>query len=395
MTKPKLLHLKKNEERRILAGHLWIYSNEIDPKFTPLKNFTAGDLVEIETHNYKSLGIGYINPNNLLCARLLNRRICAIDQDFFATKIKSALAIREQCFDLPYYRLIFSESDFLPGLIVDRFNDILVLQLNTAGMYRFKTVILDALVAGLNPRAIVIKNSRRASQLEGVPLEAEIAYGTLPPEITVEENGIKFVTDILHGQKTGWFFDQRINRAQLWRYVKNKSVLDVFSYAGAFGVSAAKHGATKVTCIDSSEKALELTRKNAALNEVSSLMQTQTGDAFSALEQLGKDKELFDVVVLDPPAFIKKQKDIKSGTEAYLHLHEAALKILFPAGILLTTSCSLHLSRDLLLDVLRKAAVNCRRNVRVLEQLHQAPDHPVHPAIAETNYLKGFIVHIG
>ncbi len=393
MQKLKTLILKKNEDRRILAGHLWIYSNEIDPKFTPLKNFTAGDLVEIESYNHKTLGIGYINPNTLLCARILNRTRCVIDQNFFAEKIKAALTVRERCFSEPYYRLVFSEGDFLPGLIIDRFNDIFVIQLNTAGMYRCKSFIIDVLVAEFNPHAIVIKNSGIA-QLEGLSLEVEIAYGALPPKINVVENGLQFVTEIEHGQKTGWFFDQRANRAAIWRYVKNKRVLDVFSYVGAFGVGAAAHGAKEAICIDSSEKALTLTHENAALNNVAPLVHTKAADAFAALKQLAESQELFDVIILDPPAFIKKQKDLKMGTEAYLRLHELALKILAPDGILCTTSCSLHFTRDLLLDVIRKAALYAKRETRILEQLHQAADHPLHPAIAETNYLKGFIVQL-
>lgn len=393
MQKPKTLILKKDEDRRILAGHLWIYSNEIDSKFTPLKNFTAGDLVAIKSHNHKTLGIGYINPNTLLCARILNRTCCAIDQNFFATRIKSALAVRERCFSIPYYRLVFSEADFLPGLIIDRFNDIFVLQLNTAGIYRCKSFIVAALITAFNPRAIVIKNSGIA-QLEGISLEIEIAYGTLPPKVQVMENGLQFLMEIAAGQKTGWFFDQRMNRAAIWRYVKNKRVLDVFSYVGAFGVGAAVHGAKEVICIDSSEKALALTRENAALNNVASLVQTHTMDAFAALKQMAENQETFDVIILDPPAFIKKQKDLKTGTEAYLRLHELALKILAPAGILCTTSCSLHFTRDLLLDAVRKTALFAKREARIVEQLHQAPDHPLHSAIAETNYLKGFIAQL-
>lgn len=391
MPKLKSLLLKKNEERRILAGHLWIYSNEIDPKFTPLKNFTAGDLVKIEAYNHKTLGIGYVNPNTLLCARILNRSLCPIDQNFFAAKIKQALAVREQCFAEPYYRLIFSEADFLPGLIIDRFNDIFVIQLNTAGINRCKSLILDALITEFNPRAIVIKNSGTA-QLEGASLEVEIAYGTLPAAINVEENGLQFVVAIVHGQKTGWFYDQRANRTAIWRYVKKQRVLDVFSYVGAFGVGAAKHGAKEVVCVDSSEPALALTRENATRNNVSSIVQTKAIDAFAALKEIKASQEFFDVIILDPPAFIKKQKDLKTGMEAYLRLHELALKILAPRGILCTTSCSLHLSRDLLLDIVRKAALNSGYEIRILEQLHQSSDHPLHPAITETNYLKGFII---
>jgi len=393
MTSFKPLYLKKHEERRIVAEHLWIYSNEIDPKFTPLKNFTAGDLVEIKAYNHKTLGIGYINPHNLLCARILSREVCAIDQDFFRARIMRALSLRERLFASPYYRLVFSEGDFLPGLIIDRFRDIFISQLNTAGITRFKEIIISVLQTQFAPRAIVIKNSGTACALEGVPQGAEVVYGSLPELIAVEENGINFVCDVLHGQKTGWFFDQRANRWRILQYVKNQRVLDVFSYVGAFGVAAAAHGAKQVMCIDSSKSALNLVRKNAELNQVVSAVTTYEEDAMLALKTLHENKELFEVIILDPPAFIKKQKDLNSGRDAYWRLHELALKILAPQGILCTTSCSLHFSQDLLLDAVRRAALGAKCDLRVLEQLHQAQDHPVHPAIPETNYLKGFILN--
>jgi len=387
----KSVYLKKNEERRILAGHLWIYSNEIDVKRTPLKNFSCGELVEIKSSQNKTLGIGYINPHNLLCVRLLSRKLCTIDSNFFLAKIERALAVRERSFPAPNYRLIFSEGDFLPGLIVDRYRDILVVQLNTMGMEQLKQPILEALIAKLNPRAIVIKNSATACALEGVSAVAAVVYGDLPEIVTLEENAIQFNVDILRGQKTGWFFDQRANRARLYNYVRNQRVLDVFSYVGAFGVGAAVHGAKQVVCVDASETALTLARRNAALNHVAPLVTTQAQDAFHALKTLHEDRELFDVIILDPPAFIKKQKDLKTGMEAYLRLHELALQILAPMGILCTTSCSLHLTRDLLLDLVRQAGLNTKCALQVLEQLHQGADHPIHPAIVETNYLKGFI----
>ncbi len=389
----KTLILKKNEERRLLAGHLWVYSNEIDIKLSPLKDFTAGEIVEIRTARDKILGIGYINPRTLLSARLLTSDpSTAIDVDFFAKRIKQALLLREMCFTRPFYRLIFSESDLLPGLIVDRFNSTLVVQLNTAGMENLKELIIEALITVVQPKAILLRNNSSIRTTEGLPIYIEVAYGAPEELAALEENEISFNAPIKTGQKTGWFYDQRINRARLIPYIKNKTVLDVFSYCGAFGITAAVNHAKHVTCIDSSEFALEQLRQNAALNNVSDKITTECADAFAALKDLQLAEQLFDVIILDPPAFIKRQKDITTGTEAYLRLHRAAFRVLKPNGILVTTSCSLHLSRDMLLDILRRAMLAEKRQMVVIEQLHQAQDHPVHPAIIETNYLKGFIL---
>lgn len=389
----KTLILKKNEERRLLAGHLWVYSNEIDCETSPLKNFTPGEIVEIRAANNKFLGKGYINPHTLLCARLLSSDPkTTIDVDFFITKIEDALRRREMCFTQPSYRLIFSESDLLPGLIVDRFDSTLVVQLNTAGMENLKEIIIEALVKVIKPKAILLRNNSSMRTTEGLPSYIEAAHGEPEESVVIEENGITFNAPIKTGQKTGWFYDQRLNRIRLIPYVKDKNVLDVFSYCGAFGILAAVNQAKQITCIDSSETALEQLKQNAALNNVKDKTTTINADAFLALRELQLTKQLFDVVILDPPAFIKRQKDIAAGTEAYLRLHRTALRVLQKNGILLTTSCSLHLSRDMLLDILRKAALAEKRQIFIFEQLHQAQDHPIHPAIIETNYLKGFIL---
>lgn len=386
------LILKKNEERRLLAGHLWIYSNEIDPKFSPLKSFKPGEIIEIRTSHHKMLGNGYINPNNLLCARLLSSNSQEkIDLDFFVTRINQALLRREACFSKPFYRLIYSESDQLPGVIVDRFDATLVVQLNTAGMENLKDILVAALIQTIKPTAILLRNNGTIRTTENLPSYVEAAYGEPPEQLTLEENGITFTAAIKTGQKTGWFYDQRYNRSRLASYVKNKNVLDVFSYSGSFGITAAVHGATSVTCIDSSEPALEQVKQNAELNQVTDEITTICADAFAALEELQVAGKSFGLIILDPPAFIKRHKDIATGTEAYLRLHRLALRLLEPNGILFTTSCSLHLSRDMLLDVLRQAMLKEKRPLVVIEQLHQAQDHPVHPAIMETNYLKGFI----
>lgn len=387
--------LKKNEERRLLAGHLWVYSNEIDTKISPLKNFQPGELVTIKTSHNQSLGVGYINPNTLLCARLLTHNSNEkIDCAFFIARIKQALALRELCFDKPFYRLIFSESDQLPGLVVDRFDDVLVVQINTAGMENLKELIVEALVQVIKPNAILWHNKSSVRTTENLPVYIEAAYGNPPEQVELEENNIRFVAAIKEGQKTGWFYDQRNNRARLIPYVKNKNILDVFSYSGSFGINAAVHGAQNITCVDASEFALNQIKQNAKLNNISTKIETICADAFQALKDLHKTQKSFDTIILDPPAFIKRRKDIETGVNAYLRLHRLALKILRPAGILVTTSCSLHLSRDMLLDALRQATLQEKRSAIIIEQLHQAQDHPVHPTISETDYLKGFIAKI-
>lgn len=391
----KTIILKKNEERRLLAGHLWIYSNEIDTKITKLRDFVPGELVYIKNSQNKNLGLGYINPHTLLCVRLLTSDINqVINREFFSAKIQQALLLRQACFAKPFYRLIFSESDYLSGLVVDRFGDVLVAQFNTFGIENLKNVILEALIEVLKPKAIWLRNNSSIRTTETLPSYIELAYGSSDDSIEFEENNIRFIVPIKEGQKTGWFYDQRNNRTRLAPYVNNKSVLDIFSYSGSFGINAAMYGASQVTCIDASEFAIDQIKQNALLNDVVDKVDVICSDAFAALKELHTKQTLFDVIVLDPPAFIKRRKDIDIGTNAYLRAHRAALKLLKPNGVLLTTSCSMHLPAEALLDVLRLAALQENRQAVVIEQLHQSQDHPVHPAITETNYLKGFIVYI-
>lgn len=388
------LKLKKNEERRLLAGHVWIYSNEIDVAKTALKNFQPGDLVAVETQAGKKLGIAYVNPNTLLCARLLTRdSACVIDKNFFLHQLERALALRQICFSAPYYRLVFGESDGLPGLVIDRYEQIFVVQITTAGMEKLKTLVLDALIELFQPAGIVWRNDTSARKLEQLPLYVEVAYGKVPDLVTLEENKVKFVTSVTEGQKTGWFYDQRANRARLPQYVKEKRILDIFSYIGGWGIQAAVLGAREVVCLDASEKAIALIHENAKLNKVTDKISVVPQDAFVALKEMATTgKEKYAVIILDPPAFIKRMKDQKEGTIAYQRIHELALRLLQPGGLLFTTSCSMHLSREQLLTVVRRAYETHHRPARIIEQLHQAQDHPIHPAIKETEYLKGFLI---
>lgn len=389
------LYLKKKCERRLHGGHLWVYSNEVDTKKSPLQNFTSGQEIIIKDYADNTLGRGYINPHSLITARLLSYdQNAKFDTNFFIERLQTALKLREQLFIKPYYRLIYGEGDGLPGLIIDRYADILVMQINTAGMEQKLPLILEATQQLINPKAILLRNDSTMRQLEGLPSYINFAYGDAAKEVIMEENGIKFLALLQEGQKTGWFYDHRDNRAKLQKYVHNKDVLDVFSYLGGWGIQAAAFGAKKVVCLDSSEKAIATVQHNAELNGLSDKIITYCADAFSRLSEFIKKNELFDVIILDPPAFIKRKKDQTEGLLAYRRINELAIKLLKSGGTLFTASCSMHLASEELVDILRRCARKLNRPIQIIEQGHQAPDHPIHPAIAETNYLKLIIARI-
>jgi 23S rRNA (cytosine1962-C5)-methyltransferase len=387
----KPIKLKKDADRRIKAGHLWIFSNDIDTQHSPLKNYQAGDLVRIETAFGTTLAIGYINPHCLLCVRVLTLNAQdKIDTDFFVRKMQNALSKRALLFNQPYYRAIFGEADRLPGLVIDRFDQTIVMQINTAGMENLKPLLIEAAEKVFQPNNIVLKCDSTERTNEGLEHYSEIAKGDVSTPVLIQENNCTYEIDLLNAQKTGWFYDHRLNRARIATYCKDKAVLDVFSYCGAFTLPAAKM-ATSVIAIDRSDSALTQLQKNAALNGIDNIT-TRCGDAAERMQQLINENQKFDVVVLDPPALIKRKKDIPVGEKHYQKLNELALKLLNNNGVLLSASCSMHLSAESLLNCLRRAGIATKKEISVLEQLHQGPDHPIHPAIPETNYLKGFIV---
>lgn len=389
------LVLKKNEERRLRSGHLWIYSNEVDTRQTALSEFTAGELVEVLDSQKKSLGYAYVNPNTLICARIMSRdKNQQVNSSLLVHRIQVALSLRERVYDKPFYRLVYGESDRLPGLVVDRFDDVLVVQLNTAGMECLREEVLGALDKVIKPRAIVLRNDASARSTEGLQPYTECALGTLPDEVLLEENQTRFVVPVLEGQKTGWFYDHRENRARMQRYVNGKRVLDVFSYVGGWGVQAAQAGASDVTCVDASATALDGVEYNARLNGCEGRVNAIEGDAFEALKALRAEREHYDVIIVDPPAFIKRKKDLRKGTEAYRRINQMAMQLLERDGILFSASCSYHLKRESLRDNLLAASRHLDRNMQIIEQGAQAMDHPVHPAIIETDYIKCFTCRI-
>jgi 23S rRNA (cytosine1962-C5)-methyltransferase len=390
----RTLRLRKNEEHRLRAGHLWVYSNEIDAAATPLTAFEPGELATLLDHRDRPLGTAYVNPHSLICARLLGRESGLLpDAAWFARRLETALALRKRLFERPFYRLVYGEGDGLPGLVVDRFDDILAVQLTTAGMERCKDSILAALRAVIGPATIVLRNDSPVRALEGLEPYVE-ALPAPPAHVLVEENGLRFELEPLTGQKTGWFCDHRLNRARLPAYVQGRRVLDVFSYSGAWGVQAAAGGARQVICIDESRAALDLLLHNARLNGMADRVEARHGEAFATLKALREAGETFDVVVLDPPAFIKRRKDKAAGTKAYQRINQLAMQLLGADGILISASCSFHLAADELRGALQQAAHHGERELQILEQGHQGPDHPIHPAIPETAYLKCFIARV-
>ncbi len=394
MTIQAFVRLKKGEDRRIRGGHPWIYSNEINVSLTPLKTFTAGEEVRIEAHDSTVLGNGYINPHSLIAVRMLTRNPDQhLDLHFFQQQLKEALSLRSLLFTKPYYRMVFGEADNLPGLVIDRFNQHIVVQINTAGMEQKQDVIIEALRSVLpDLQTILLRNDSSIREQEGLDTYIKAAYGTPPDEIIIEENNAQFAIPFCKGQKTGWFYDHRMNRARLKNYVENKTVLDVFSYLGGWGIQAATFGASQVDCIESSAFACDFIRKNAELNHVASNVNVICDDAFDAMKKLIQSGKKYDVVVLDPPAFVKKFKDKKEGLIAYQRANELALKLLTTNGILVSCSCSMHISMEDLTEILKRAAFRTQHNIQILERGHQGPDHPLHIAIPETDYLKAIFV---
>lgn len=386
------LRLKKHEEKRLLNGHLWIYSNEIDSQASPLSGFKPGELISIISYQGKCLGNGYINPHTLLCARLLTRDPAQIiDVDFFRAKIQKALQQRSSWFKKPFYRLIYGESDGLPGVVVDRFREYLVVQINTAGMENLKEIFLLALQKEISPIGVLWKNNSASRQIENLPLYAENAYGDFPEEILLEENGVEFSITPRTGQKTGWFYDHRDNRQLLTHFVKNQRVLDVFSYVGGWSIQAACFGAKEIWALDSSAAALKQLEHNARLNKVEDKIKTFDADAFTQLKNWYEAGQKFDVVIIDPPAFIKKRKDHAEGLAAYKKLNALAIQLLAKGGYLISASCSHHLTADELQKCILSTSLKSHREIQILKRGHQGADHPIHPAIPETEYLKCFI----
>lgn len=380
-----MITLKKGHDKRVRRGHLWVFSNEIaDP---PVSQLEPGQIHELEDAAGEFLGMVYANPASLITARILSHRKESIDRSFLQGRIDSALDLRDRLYpNGDVYRLVFGESDFLPGLVVDRYGSVLVVQSLTAGMDRLLGDVVEILVETLAPEGIYVRNDATIRSLEGIDLEKRVAYGSVPDKIVINSGGLRFPVDVPNGQKTGFYLDQERNRMMMQRFVSTgDTVLDLFSYSGAWGIHAAAAGASEVTAVDSSRGALALAEAASEMNGVADRFVTVKEPV---LEFLKKTQERWDIIVLDPPAFIKSRGALAEGRKGYIDLNRRALTKLRTGGLLVTCSCSHHLTPEDFEEILSIASRQSGRPLRILDVRGQAPDHPVLLSMPETRYLK-------
>lgn len=390
--------LKPHREESLQSGHLWIFSGALQQ---PPRWIETGGIVDVKSATGQFVARGYYNGQTDIAIRILTHDAEeAIDLDFFRQRIRRAAELR-QVFDPAQtnaYRLVNSEGDRLPGLIVDRYADLLVMQIHTAGMDRLRELIVDALMQETGVQGILLRNDSQARKREGLPVEEPvIAAGEVPAQIDILENGMQFIVDPWQGQKTGFFLDQRDKRAALRAYSRGKRILNCFSYSGGFSVSAALTSpATRATSVDVSAPAIELARQHFLLNGLDpELHEFLVADVFEYLEEAVRAGELFDVVVLDPPAFAKTQSARTQALKAYRRLNQSGMQVLRPGGILLTCSCTGVVGMDDLLGVLSSCSQRLRRPVQLLQTYSHSLDHPIHLAMSETAYLKAVFCRVG
>lgn len=378
------IHLKRT--KRINGGHLWVFSNEI---YESTRGYAPGSLVELFDRHESFLGTGYINPNSLISVRVLSRERAEINRDFFVKRMREAFDLRKRLFEgRDALRLLYSEGDYLPGLIADRYGKCIVLQFLTYGVESFKDMIIELVDEILDPDVIVLKNESRSRAIEGLPLYKELIKGSLDRLPVIEENGLSIEIDPFGGQKTGYFLDQKDNRRALRQYLKGGKGLDLFCYSGAWSLAAAMWGA-EVTGVDESERAIGQAKKNAVMNALQGRAAFVRDDVFSFLRRsVADNREKYDFIVLDPPAFVKSSAKMKEAVKAYREVNRLSMGLLKRGGLLVTSSCSYHLGREMFLEMLREASKDAQRGLRLLELRSQDRDHPVLLAMPETEYLK-------
>lgn len=387
------LRVKKGVESGVRAGTPWVFASDIIES-SELMLRPLGSLVQVETHKGERVGTGYYNSKSQIACRILTLVNEPIDEAFFASKLQAALRLRERIVDVPYYRLVHSEADGLPGLLIDRFGGVLVVQVGTAGMEALQPLWMPALQALLKPCTVILRNDAAARALEGLANTVEVLGEAVPPMLEVRENGATYFSDLAHGQKTGWFFDQRDNRRMIAALAPGKSLIDIYSHSGGFGVLAAKYGAAEVVMVDSSKLALDLARKAVIANALATPCEMLQGDAFAVMQQLNAQGRQFDIVLADPPAFVKTKKDIASGMKGYEKVARLAATLGKPGGLLFVASCSHHAGRSAfnksVIDGVRKAGYK----PVVIKQTGAGADHPKHPALRESEYLKGILLRL-
>jgi 23S rRNA (cytosine1962-C5)-methyltransferase len=380
--------LQPGGHRRAESGHPWIYSNEVQMD-AAAKALPPGSLVTVKRADGRTLGVAMFNPHTLLAARLLDRDAARpIGRRFLLRRLERALKLREQLYRAPYYRLVHAEADGLPGLVADRFGPVVVVQSNAAGMEALQPLVVDALTTLLKPDAIVLRNDSPARTLEGLTQEVRVVLGQIDAPVTVEENGALFGADVTAGQKTGWFFDQRDNRAFVGGLARGARVVDLYCYSGGFAVQAARGGAASVLGIDRSEGALALAAAAAERNGVAALCEFRRAEVFAEAASLASAGERFDVVIADPPAFARSRRDVPAALRGYRKLARLAASLATPGGIVFLASCSHNVTPTDFAEAARRGLADAGRTGRVLREAGAGPDHPVHMALPESAYLK-------
>ncbi len=376
--------LKKGEEKRLLQFHPWVYANEV-AKIEGKD--VQGSVARVQAFDGRFVGYGFINHHSKILVRIVTRDETPVDRDFFYERIKKAKEYRETLGYGDAYRVVFGESDMLPALIVDKYGDHLSVQFLCLGMEVRKAMIVEILTELFHPACIFERSDVSVREKEGLPEAKGVLYGTLNENLVIVENGLKLAIDIENGQKTGYFLDQKENRENLCRYAKDKTVLDCFCNQGGFSLCAAKAGAKEVTAVDISPLALECVRKNAELNGFDTI-RTQEADVFEFLKNLKEEEKKYDLIILDPPAFIKTADTVKNGYYGYRDINTQALKVLRDGGYLVTCSCSQHLTVPMFMQMLTEASVAARTPVRFVEFRTQARDHAPLLGAEEGLYLK-------
>lgn len=377
--------LLPGKEKRVFSGHPWIFKSDIarvEGKFVP------GDVVKVIASNGRFLAKAFYNPDSQIALRIMSYEDQKIDREFIFDRVRTAIEYRKNFADLKSCRLIFAESDRLPAMIVDSFGDVLVLQCLALGMERFKQDVVDSLVELIHPLGIWERNDVPVRKLEGLEMCTGLLYGTVPDRVMIEENGVKFWVDVKEGQKTGFFLDQKENRAAIAPFVKGKRVLDCFTHTGSFALHAGKFCASEVTGVDISEYACEFASQNALLNGLQDTVHFVTANAFDLLGEQSRAGREYDVIILDPPAFTKSRSTVESASRGYKEINLRAMKMIADGGYLVTCSCSQHISSELFKKIVCDAASDVHVILRQVEFRTQGKDHPILPGAPETQYLK-------
>ena len=382
--------LRATRESRVRSGHPWVFASDIEKVEG---EFTPGDIVNVESTKGTFLGKAFYNPNSQISLRMLTYKDENIDYQFFKKRVETAWEYRKQFADPMSCRLIYSESDFLPGLIADKFSDVIVIQSMSLGIERWKNEIVQAIAEVVHPLGIYERSDVPVRRLEGMEQVTGLLYGEVPDRVEMKENGITFMVDVKNGQKTGFFLDQKENRFEVMRVCKDAKVLDCFCHNGSFALHAAKAGAKSVLGVDISEEAVEVARENARINGLANA-EFEVHNCFDHLRELTDAKEKYDVVILDPPAFTKTRQAVERALRGYKEINLRGLKLVRDGGYLVSCSCSQHVSSEQFISMINTAARDAKKRVRMVEFRTAGHDHPILPASPETQYLKCAIMQI-